>query len=66
MTEHDKAIIRVLQKQLDRTDNHRVTGQQRITDQQLIDMIKSKYNEKDNDSAPTIQSAPQKDDGGAA
>jgi hypothetical protein len=62
MTEHDKAIIRVLQKQLDRTDRHRATGQQRITDQQLIDKIKSKYNEKNNDSAGNIQSAPQKDD----
>jgi hypothetical protein len=37
MTDHDKAIIRVLQKQLDRTDKHRVTGQQRIADQQLIE-----------------------------
>jgi hypothetical protein len=42
MTDHDKAIIRVLQKQLDRTDKHRATGQQRIADQQLIDEIKSK------------------------
>jgi len=64
MTEHDKAIIRILQKQLDRTDKHRVTGQQRITDQQLIDKIKSKYNEKDNDSAGMLQSALTKDDGG--
>jgi hypothetical protein len=45
MTEHDKAIIRVLQKQLDRTDKHRATGQQRIADQQLIDNIKSKYDD---------------------
>jgi hypothetical protein len=45
MTDHDKAIIRVLQKQLDRTDRHRATGQQRIADQQLIEKIKAKYND---------------------
>jgi hypothetical protein len=56
MTDHDKAIIRVLQKQLDRTDRHRVTGQQRITDQQLIDNIKSKYN----DNNTEIQARPHK------
>jgi hypothetical protein len=58
MTDHDKAIIRVLQKQLDRTDRHRVTGQQRITDQQLIDNIKSKYN----DDTGTIQDRSRRSD----
>jgi hypothetical protein len=64
MTDHDKAIIRVLQKQLDRTDRHRATGQQRIADQQLINEIKNKYNGGDNDSAGNIQNAPEKDDRG--
>jgi hypothetical protein len=52
MTDHDKAIIRVLQKQLDRTDKHRATGREREETIKLIQQI------KDNDNTRTIQARP--------
>jgi hypothetical protein len=60
MTEHKERLIRVLEKQLTRTDSKRATG---IHRKEIIKRIQEiKDNEKDNDSAGNIQSAPQKDD----
>lgn len=46
MNEHTTIVLRVLQKQLDRTDKHRARGRNREEIEQLITEIKDKHNGK--------------------
>ena len=52
LTEHDKLILRVLKKSVERTDRHRAKGADRIKTLKLIKELEEK---QDDDNTATIQ-----------